>query len=341
MARQPRYKHVKIVRAKGRRYAYFNTGEKVDGKPVYKRMPDPADVGFWDSYAAFMAGRTKRAATEYTVAKLVNDYLLSADFKKKAKASQEAYTYSAIKVEKTIGKFPVNHVEHSHIKAVLDVEGWGAATRNAYVGFIGTIYSWGRREGKCRIKPAEDFKREKGGEHAPWPENVLEAALKADDALVRLATHLLYFTGQRIGDVLRMTWNDIHAGTVTVRQQKTGKTVHVPLAADLAAELDRTQRTGVTIMGLPATHSGSAKVRRALQAFAEPYGADVVTHGLRKNAVNALLEAGCTIAEVAAITGQSFTLVEHYARQMNTRKLGQTAIGKLEDARRKRADNSA
>lgn len=338
MARQPRYKHVKIVRTKGRRYAYFNTGEKqANGNPVYRRMPDPTDVGFWDSYAAFMAGRTKRAATEYTVAKLVNDYLLSADFKKKAKASQEAYTYSALKVEKTIGKFPVNHVEHSHIKAVLDVEGWGAATRNAYVGFIGTIYSWGRREGKCRIKPAEDFKREKGGEHAPWPENVLEAALRADDALVRLATHLLYFTGQRIGDVLRMTWNDIHAGTVEVRQQKTGKTVDVPLMPELAAELERTPRKGVTILNIPATHSGSAAIRKALQAFAKAQGADgkIVTHGLRKNAVNALLEAGCTIAETAAITGQSFAMVEKYARKVDQRKLGQAAILKFGEARKK------
>lgn len=340
MAKQPRYKHVKIVRVKrtGLRYAYFNTGIKVDGKPVYRRLPDPADVGFWDSYAAFMAGRTKRAATQYTVANLVNDYLTSAEFKKKARASQEAYGYSAAKVERTLGEFPVNELEHSDIQLVIDGEGWGWATRNAFVGFIGTIYKWGRLNGKARIKPAEDFEREKGGEHAPWPENVLEAALRADDALVRLSTHLLYFTGQRIGDVLRMTWNDIRAGSVSVRQQKTGKTVDVPLMPELAAELDRTPRTGVTIMGLPATKAGSDRVRLALQAFAAGQGetGKIVTHGLRKNAVNALLEAGCTIAETAAITGQSFAMVEKYARKVDQRKLGQAAILKFGEARRER-----
>ena len=62
-----------------------------------------------------------------------------------------------------------------------------------------------------------------------------------------------------------------------------------------------------------------------------------VPHGLRKNAVNALLEAGCTIAEVSAITGQTHQVVEHYAAQVNRRKLGKSAIVKFERARDKSA----
>lgn len=67
---------------------------------------------------------------------------------------------------------------------------------------------------------------------------------------------------------------------------------------------------------------------------------DEARHGLRKNAVNALLEAGCTIAEVASITGQTFQVVEHYAAQMNRRKLSKAAIVKL-DAHRKNIPKSA
>lgn len=53
-----------------------------------------------------------------------------------------------------------------------------------------------------------------------------------------------------------------------------------------------------------------------------------------KNDVNALLEAGCTIAEVSAITGQTHQVVEHYAAKVNRRKLGKSAIVKFEAARR-------
>jgi hypothetical protein len=51
-----------------------------------------------------------------------------------------------------------------------------------------------------------------------------------------------------------------------------------------------------------------------------------VFHGLL------LLEAGCTDAEVLAITGQSRQMVEHYAQQVNRRKLAASAILKWENA---------
>jgi hypothetical protein len=48
-----------------------------------------------------------------------------------------------------------------------------------------------------------------------------------------------------------------------------------------------------------------------------------------------LPEAGsCTTAEVQAITGQSMQMVEHYAKQVNQKKLAASAILKWENAPR-------
>jgi hypothetical protein len=60
-------------------------------------------------------------------------------------------------------------------------------------------------------------------------------------------------------------------------------------------------------------------------------GYKVVPHGLRKNAVNTLLEVGCTVAEVSSITGQSLQMVEHYAKQINKRswQKAQSGDGKI------------
>ena len=58
-----------------------------------------------------------------------------------------------------------------------------------------------------------------------------------------------------------------------------------------------------------------------------------VFHGLRKSAVVMLLEAGCTDAEVSAITGQSREMVVHYAQAVNQRKLAAAAILKWEALR--------
>jgi hypothetical protein len=51
-----------------------------------------------------------------------------------------------------------------------------------------------------------------------------------------------------------------------------------------------------------------------------------VPHGLRKNAVNALLEAGCSAAEAASISGQSLQMVEHYAKQRAQARLADAAV---------------
>ena len=45
-----------------------------------------------------------------------------------------------------------------------------------------------------------------------------------------------------------------------------------------------------------------------------------------------LLEAGCTTAEVQAITGQSVEMVEHYAKDVDKRKLAKSGMKKLENA---------
>jgi hypothetical protein len=60
---------------------------------------------------------------------------------------------------------------------------------------------------------------------------------------------------------------------------------------------------------------------------------------LRKAAVVFLLEAGCTDAEVSAISGQLREMVEHYAQQANQKKLAVAAILKREAATQARTEN--
>ena len=69
--------------------------------------------------------------------------------------------------------------------------------------------------------------------------------------------------------------------------------------------------------------------------------AGLVFYGLRKSAVVMLLEVGCTTAEVQAITGQSMPMVEHYAKQVNQKKLAAAAILKWENAPRTEFVNNA
>lgn len=335
MRKPPRLRHVKYVRRGASLYAYFNTGQRKDGKPIYAPMPHPAAVGFHDSYAALLAGRTKRKATSWTVADLADEYRRSTDFADKAENTKSLYSTQLRRIVEFWGQFPANDLQPADVRFVLDNEGWGAGTRNAVIAVLAVIYRWARRRGKTDMEPTKDIERAKVGEHDPWPQDVLDAALASDDATIRLAVHLLYFTGLRIGDAMALRWGDVRGGEITVTPQKTRrfrKTLTIPVHAELRAELDRTPKQGITILhGIK-----ERQLRIELQRFARERGVEIVPHGLRKNAVIALLEEGCTVPEVAAITGQTFQVVEHYAAKVNNRKLGKAAMLKFE--RRKRAE---
>lgn len=340
MGKLPSLDHVKFVKRRGKVYAYFNTGQKKDGKAIYTRLPDPASPEFYAQYGNLKSRRKNRQTKGYVVADLVDEYLKSGEFAKKAAGTQKLYRIQAKKICEAWGKFPVNILDPDHVRFVLEGAGWGAGTQNTVVSTLGAVYAWARGNKRSTrepvtAEPTKDITRADLGEHEPWPEDVLEAALSSDDQTVRLAVHLLYFTGQRISDVLAMRWGDIRGDVLTVTPGKTKrfkKTLHITTHAQLRTELERTPKTGLTILhGLD-----DYKLRDQLQAFTRALGVETVPHGLRKNAVNHLLEAGCTVAEVAAITGQTFQIVEHYAARVNTKHLGQAAMLKFERKRERK-----
>lgn len=332
--KRPDLPHVKYVKAKGKLYAYFNTGKKKDGKPIYQALPSPGSVGFYDSYSAMCGARTKRQAVSYTIADLAEEYQESTLFKAKPLGTRKYYTSTLKRITALLGSFPVNDLRRDDIQLVLDNEMAGPGAHNAFLALLGIIYTFARKRQKTELEPVKDFDKLPTGEHEAWPEHILEAGLNAAHDRTRLAVHLLYFTGQRIGDVMAMRWSDVKNGRVYVVQQKTGKKLRIPIHRELQAELDRTPKRGVTIITAQDGRAMTPQVvRRELKSLCASFGLELVPHGLRKNAVNSLLEAGCTVAEVAAITGQTYRIVEQYAAQVDQERLGSAAIIKFENKR--------
>lgn len=332
MAKLPKLKYVKFVRAKGKLYAYFNTGKKLAGKTVWTPLPSYSSVGFQDSYTVLLGHRTRRATQALTVAEAADEFESSAEFARLSAGTRKYYSIGLKRIKEQLGEFPLDKVERRHVREIVNNRLSGNGARNAFLAVIGVLYTFCRRRDLTDGEPTKDIKAFPVGQHEPWPEELLEAGLRAEHDRTRLAINLLYYTGQRIGDVVQMRWSDIRNGAIVITQQKTGKRMQIPLARELEAELERTPKRGINIIttyeGLPMTPQ---VIRRELKSFGSSMGMKVVPHGLRKNAVNALLEEGCTIPEVAAITGQTFKVIEHYARGVNQRKLGEAAILKLEN----------
>lgn len=331
MTKLPKQKYVKFVRSKGTLYAYFNTGKKLGDKLVWAPMPPPSSVGFHDSYNTLLGHRTRRDNVN-TVASLADKFENAEEFGKLAKGTQRLYGITLKRIREHFGKFPVEGVQRKHVREVVENRLTGNGARNAFLAVLGALYTWARRRDITEAEPTKDIQPYKLGEHEPWPDEVLNAGLEAEHERTRLAINLLYYSGQRIGDAVRMRWSDYRDGALFITQEKTGKPLRIPVHSSLALLLDKAPRRGITILcnhiGQPMTPQ---VIRRELKDFGDTFNLALVPHGLRKNAVNALLEAGCTIPEAGAITGQSFRIVERYARRVSQYKLGTAAMLKFEN----------
>jgi integrase len=151
---------------------------------------------------------------------------------------------------------------------------------------------------------------------------------------------LALYTGQRPGDVCAMTWGKVSDGMIRVKQEKTKTALEIPMhpvLATMVAELPRSTSHLFLLsnqVGQPLTGD---TFRRWCTAFSEKMGERRTPHGLRKNATIELFEAGCTTAEVAAITGhKSLGMLEHYGKKRSQPKIARLAAAKWQGAETKR-----
>lgn len=329
--------YVKRTRAKGRWYYYFDTGQTDEtGKRIWKRLPDPKDRAFGQTYAALLGHRSRRENVEtlLTVKKLVDLYQASAHFEKLKPNTQKVYRIYQGEFVDQLGNGPAQQIEQKDIVLMLDNMADRPGAANMVLRASRAVYVWARKRGHVTNRPFDDIDEMTLGEHEPWPESLLEQALSCDDDRIRLAVHLLYYTAQRIGDVVALRWTDIRKDEIVMTQAKTEKALRIPIHAELSEELARHPRSLSTILGGEPTSYRVEKLRLDIQAYCAKLGYKIVPHGLRKNAVNALLEAGCSVAETAAISGQSLQVVEHYAKKRDQVKLGQSAILKWQGNRK-------
>lgn len=327
--------HVKRVVSKGNEYLYFNTGKKnAAGKVIYAKLPPLKDPGFWPRHAALCAGRTKRAsiAGELTVPGLVALYQKSPQWRQLAPSSRRLYSAGLDKLSADLPTAPAAQVAPSDIRQLFDDMGETPGMANAFLRTVGSLYKWGRPH-HVTVNPIEGIEPFEQGEHQPWPQALIDLAEISEDGFIRLSVRMMLYTAQRIGDVCNARWSDINGGFWVMTPEKTKKKrgeMQIPVHRDLQAELARHDKVSPFIF---VGRDGPMKpetMRRAIQIWATARGYDVVPHGLRKNAVNALLEVGCSVAETAAISGQSLQMVEHYSKKRNQTKLGSAAILKWE-----------
>lgn len=148
----------------------------------------------------------------------------------------------------------------------------------------------------------------------------------------RLAFDLLLYMAQRSGDVRNMGWIDVKDGRILVCQEKTSAKLALPIHPRLKASLDLAQIDYPTFI---ATQHGQAYTAAGFGnwfrgAVQEAGIKDRSAHGLRKSAATRLADAGCSEAQIKAITGHvTAKEVERYTKARDQRVLAEAAMAKI------------
>lgn len=314
-------------------YWYFRRG-----KGALTRLPDPDDDGFLAAYAEAKRGAPRPTRT--SIRALIQSYKASPRWSKLSPRSKADYAGVLDHIDAVAGEHDVSKITRPGVIKARDKVG---GRKGNYIAQLYSVLCEHAIDlGWLKMNPAKGVKMTALGEgHDPWPAWALEAYRRHATGVALLIFELCYWTGQRIGDVIQMRWDAITLEDglegISLRQGKSERKgrradhLWIPVLPGLRAVLEATPRLGLTIIAredsrpldYPAVRYAVTKAREASGTMG------FRLHGLRANAASELYEAGCTDAQVQAVTGhKSVVMARKYGRGARQKRLAKAAMEK-------------
>lgn len=318
------------VYAKGKKgYLYF-----CRGKQTTRMKSAPGTPEFAAEYALLLKGRAPVPVARNFSA-LIASYRRSPRFAKLKPRTVSDYDGVLKFVDELLGPTDPARVQRRHIVGWRDDNAGKVRFANYLVQVIRVLFEHSIDLGWRQDNPAKGVAllKSTAPKREAWPADRIEAYRAKATGPARLIFELCLGTGQRIGDVLRMRWNDIEAGGINVKQGKTGAVLWVPLTPHLRAALDDTPKRGLTIVcnpdGRPMAYKTAQGHVMAVRKLIGAEGYDI--HSLRHTAASELAALGCSDELIMAVTGHSSArMVAHYAGAARQRARAKEAQGKRE-----------
>jgi integrase len=319
-------------------YRYYRaTGQKLEG--------EPGTPEFLQSYAA--AERVSKDRGKGTFSDLIRRFEDSDAYDDMAETTKAEYKRKFRKIDKDWGSAPIAGL--TDIEFRKDVLLWrdriARHTRREadnLVSAMARVLAFAVDRAEIDVNVLDKVRRTYRSDRSEkiWmPEHVAAFTKVASPELCQ-ALMLAMHTGQRQSDLLMLPWSAYDGERISLRQRKAmrkgkgGVVVSIRCTAALKRMLDGMPKRGPLIL---STKTGRAFTKRYFaecwQEASEVAGIrDLHFHDLRGTAVTMLAEAGCSVPEIAAITGHTLA----HAQQIldvylaRTRQLADAAIFKLE-----------
>jgi len=308
---------------------------------------EPGTPDFWASYNKIVATRQQHAIG--SLGDIIDDYLVSGLFKKSSASHQRALRSYLELIRKAFGTMPLQVIEDRRARG--DFRKWRdrfiSTPRKADYAWstLSRLMTFAIDRGHITVNPCTGGGRLYGADRADkvWGADDLRLFLEIASTPLQRALMLALWTGQRQGDLLRLTWSAYDGRVIRLKQSKGKARVPVPVGGAIKDMLDAMleerkaakNEKAVTILtnskGQPWTGDGFRTSWD--KAYKKAGIADLHFHDLRGTAATRLALAGCTVPEIASITGHSLKTVQeildrHYLG--GRLELAEAAIKKLD-----------
>jgi integrase len=299
---------------------------------------EPGSPEYIASY--FAAHQARREPDGSTLHSIIAGYRASKEFELLEPRTRRDYLLQIARIEPVFGSMPVAALDDPRVSR--DFLEWRdslmiSARQIDYAWMVlMRILSWARSRGLTTYRPPDRIGRLYHVDRSEtiWLDEHVAAFMGVASEPLQRAMVLALETGQRQGDLLVLPWSAYDGAWIRLRQNKTGMKVDIPATRRLKAVLDSTPRVSTTILtdrrGLPWHEKTFQNNWGQTSRKAGIIGLHF--NDLRGTAVTRLAEAGCTIAEIACITGHSMRnaarILDRYLAR--TDKIALAAIAKLE-----------
>ncbi|MDP1729909.1 MAG: tyrosine-type recombinase/integrase [Devosia sp.] len=302
------------VRAKladGRATTYFYAwrgGPRIDVDPAKKRA-------FAAEFFRLTRARDE-ASGKGTLAELIRLYLKSPAFTKLRESTRESYQAAIDAIEAEYFDLPLASVSEPGARRLFIEwrDGFAETPRKAdmLLTVLARMFSFALDLEMIERNPLEKVGKLADGTRrdAIWTDAQVAAFRGKAHPKLQLAMELARWTGQRQGDLLRLTWSAYDGKHITLRQSKTGRQVRIKVYSELKTLLDATKREAVTILTTsrkkPTPWTGDG-FRASWGKVCEEAKVEGVTfHDLRGTFVTlAYRHHGASIREIAEVTGHT------------------------------------
>lgn len=205
---------------------------------------------------------------------------------------------------------------------------------NNYLKAMRGLFGWASGDGGLvKVNPTLGVKLLKGANDADGFHTWTEAEVACFEEAwplgtrERLALDILLYTGLRRGDAARLGRQHVCDGLISIRTEKTGEVVSLPMLEPLARSIAATKTGDLTFLiterGAPfAKESFGNWFKKACVKAKVPGTA----HGLRKAGATRAAENGATERELMALFGwNTGKMAVHYTKAASQKRLAQEA----------------